>query len=65
MKNKEIDRIECAIRHIQTAIDVDPWAKDIAIEAMQKMLSDYQDLSHMEKNDERKSISRLCNQSYF
>lgn len=58
MKNKEIDRIECAIRHIQTAIDVDPWAKDIAIEAMQKMLSDYQDLSHMEKNDERKSISR-------
>lgn len=58
MKNKEIDRIECAIRHIQTAVDVDPWAKDIAIEAMQKMLSDYQDLSHMEKNDERKSISR-------
>lgn len=58
MKNKEIDRIECAIRHIQTALDVDPWAKDIAIEAMQKMLSDYQDLSHMEKNDERKSISR-------
>ena len=58
MKNKEIDRIECAIRHIQTALDVDPWAKDIAIEAMQKMLSDYQDLSHKEKNDERKSISR-------
>lgn len=58
MKNKETDRIECVIRHIQTALDVDPWAKDIAIEAMQKMLSDYQDLSHMEKNDERKSISR-------
>ena len=58
MKNKEIDRIECAIRHIQTAVDVDPWAKDIAIEAMQKMLSDYQDLSHMEKNDAGKSISR-------
>ena len=58
MKNKEIDRIECAIRHIQTALDVDPWAKDIAIEAMQKMLSDYQDLSYMEKNDAGKSISR-------
>jgi len=58
VKNKEIDRIECAIRHIQTALDVDPWAKDIAIEAMQKMLSDYQDLSYMEKNDAGKSISR-------
>lgn len=48
MKNKETDRIECAIRHIQTALDVDPWAKDIAIEAMQKMLSDYQKVSPVE-----------------
>lgn len=48
MKNKEIDRIECAIRHIQTAVDVDPWAKDIAIEAMQKMLSDYQEVIPVE-----------------
>ena len=32
------DRIECAIRHIQTAVDVDPWAVDIAVEAMEKQI---------------------------
>ena len=32
------DRIECAIRHIQTAVDVDPWARDIAVEAMRKQI---------------------------
>ena len=34
----ETDRIECAIRHIQTATDVDPWAAEIAVEAMQKQI---------------------------
>lgn len=38
MKTQEIDRIESAIRHIQTAVDVDPWACDIAIEAMKKQI---------------------------
>ena len=28
------DRIESAIRHIQTATDVDPWAMELAVEAM-------------------------------
>ena len=28
MTAQEKDRIECAIRHIQTAVDVDPWAKE-------------------------------------
>lgn len=32
------DRIENAIRHIQTATDVDPWAMEIAVDAMQKEL---------------------------
>ena len=36
MTTQEKDRIECAIRHIQTAVDVDPWAKEIAVEAMMK-----------------------------
>lgn len=31
------DRIECAIRHIQTAVDVDPWAVEIAVEAMKAL----------------------------
>ena len=38
MTAQEIDRILCAIRHIQTAVDVDPWAMDIAVEAMRKQI---------------------------
>ena len=32
------DRIECAIRHIQTAVDIDPWAVEIAVDAMKKQI---------------------------
>ena len=39
MTAQEKDRIECAIRHIQTAVDVDPWAVEIAVEAMKAQLS--------------------------
>ena len=38
MNSQEKDRIECAIRHIQTAVDVDPWAVEIAVEAMKKQI---------------------------
>ena len=38
MTPQEIDRIENAIRHIQTAADVDPWAVQIAVEAMRKQI---------------------------
>ena len=38
MKAKEYERIENAIRHIQTANDVDPWAMEIAIDAMKRQL---------------------------
>lgn len=34
----EIDRIQNAICHIQTAADVDPWAAEIAVEAMEKQI---------------------------
>ena len=34
----ETDRIQNAIRHIQTAVDVDPWAVEIAVEAMEKQV---------------------------
>ena len=37
MTAQEKDRIECAIRHIQTAVDVDPWAVEIAVEAMKAL----------------------------
>ena len=36
MTQPEIDRIENAIRHIQTSTDIDPWATEIAVEAMRK-----------------------------
>ena len=38
MTAQEKDRIECAIRHIQTSVDVDPWALEIAVDAMQKQI---------------------------
>jgi len=38
MTTKEIDRIQNAIRHIQTATDIDPWAAEIAVEAMRKQI---------------------------
>ena len=36
MKRTEIDRIECAIRHIKASVDIDSWAMEIAVEAMEK-----------------------------
>ena len=38
MTQQEIDRIECAIRHIKTSVDIDSWAVEIAVEAMQKQI---------------------------
>lgn len=38
MTPQEIDRIQNAIRHIQTAVDIDPWAVEIAVEAMEKQI---------------------------
>ena len=38
MTQQEIDRIESAIRHIQTSTDIDPWALEIAVESMQKQI---------------------------
>jgi len=32
------ERIENAIRHIQTATDVDPWAMETAVEALKRMI---------------------------
>lgn len=36
--SEQKDRIECAIRHIQSSLDVDPWAAEIAVEAMRKQI---------------------------
>jgi len=41
MTPQEIDRIECAIRHIESSLDVDPWAEEIAVEAMRKQIADF------------------------
>ena len=38
MKPQDIDRIECAIRHIQTSVDIDPWAREIAVNTMEKQI---------------------------
>ena len=38
MTQQEIAHIKSAIRHIQTSTDIDPWAAEIAIEAMRKQI---------------------------
>ena len=40
MTDKDKERIECAIRHIKSSVDVDPWAMEIAVDAMLKQLSE-------------------------
>ena len=32
------DRIQCAIRHVKTSVDVDEWAVEIATDAMMKQI---------------------------
>ena len=38
MTKQEIDHIERAIRHIESSLDVDSWAMEIAVEAMRKQI---------------------------
>ena len=38
MTDQEKDRIECAIRHIKTAVDIDPWAVEMAVDALEKQI---------------------------
>lgn len=38
MTKQEKDRIQNAIRHIKTAVDVDEWAVEIAVKAMEKQI---------------------------
>lgn len=38
MTAQEIDRIQNAIRHIKTSVDIDSWAMEIAVEAMEKQV---------------------------
>ena len=38
MTPQEIDRIQNAIRHVKSALDVDPWAMSIAVDAMKRQI---------------------------
>lgn len=46
------ERIEAAIRHIQTAADVDPWAMELAVDALER------DTAGREKNGGQKRHER-------
>ncbi len=35
---QEIKRIERAIQHIESSLDVDPWAVEVAVKAMRKQI---------------------------
>ena len=51
MTAREKDRIECAIRHIQTAVDVDPWAVEIAVDAMKKQIPEKPNRTQSENSE--------------
>lgn len=36
--NNQTERIQNAVNHIKTATDVDPWAVELAVEAMEKQI---------------------------
>jgi hypothetical protein len=38
MINDKADRIQNAINHIKSSVDIDPWAMEIAVEAMEKQI---------------------------
>ena len=38
MTAQEKDRIQNVIRHIESSLDVDPWAVEIAVDAMEKQI---------------------------
>ena len=38
MTEREKDRLECAVRHIRTAANVDPWAMELAVDALEKQI---------------------------
>ena len=33
------DRLECAIAHINTSVDIDPWARKLAVESMRMRIA--------------------------
>lgn len=56
MTEHDIDRIQSAINHIKTATDIDPWAMDIAVEAMQEKMEHFAEIS--KKDDLRESTKK-------
>lgn len=60
MKAQEIDRIQNAINHIKTSGDVDPWAMEIAVNAMRKQIPKKVRIEHHPKYG-RASFCPNCN----
>ncbi|MBO7423062.1 MAG: DUF551 domain-containing protein [Oscillospiraceae bacterium] len=62
MTAQEIDRIECAIRHIQTATDIDPWAVEIAVEAMKKQIPQEHSKNSTKLDKKNGDLQPTCNE---
>ena len=54
MINNKADRIQNAINHIKSSVDIDPWAMELAVEAMEKELKN----STQEVKNANDAISR-------
>ena len=60
MTQPEIDRIESAIRHIQTSTDIDPWALEIAVESMQKQIDHIAESGRMVERTAETAQKEAC-----
>lgn len=60
MTQQEIDRIESAIRHIQTSTDIDPWALEIAVESMQKQIDHIAESGRMVERTAETAQKEAC-----
>lgn len=66
MIDNKTDRIQNAINHIKTATDIDPWAMEIAVEAMEKELKNSTDtISRQAAIDIERNATVDTNPSHF
>ena len=54
------DRIEAAIRHIKTSVDIDPWAMELAVDALQKQIPKKPANREGYPDDNRDTASGYC-----
>lgn len=66
MTPQEIDRIQNAIRHIQTAVDIDPRVCEIAVEALKAQLSSCSEIQNSSDDlISRQEVLQTCQETIW